>query len=89
MMMMSDLEPLLQPIEEENEQGIPMEKEVVVQTSKMATSEEHAQELPIHASKKKEAMNGITEHCEEYENVDERRDHIGWSSVSEKRNGSK
>ena len=51
MMMMSDLEPLLQPIEEENEQGIPMEKEVMV--TETATSEGHAQELPIHASKKK------------------------------------
>ena len=65
MMMRPDLEPLLQPIEEKNEQGIPMEKEVMVQTSKMATSKEHAQELPIHASKMKEAMNDIAEHCEE------------------------
>ena len=43
MMMMSDVEPLLQPIEEENEQGIPMEKEVLVQIVETATSEGHAQ----------------------------------------------
>ena len=84
-MMTSDLEPLLQPIEEKNEQGIPMVKEVMVQTSKMATSGEHAQELPIHASKMKEAMNDIAEDCEEQENVDEKEDHNGWSSVSEKK----
>ena len=78
---MPDLEPLLQPSEEENEQGIPIEKEVMV--TEKATSERHAQKLPIHASKKKEAMNDIVEHYEEQENVDERRDHIGWSSVLE------
>ena len=77
MMMTLDLEPLLQPIEKENEQGIPMEKEVMVQILETATSEGHAQELPIHAFKKKKAMNDIAEHCEEQENVDERRDHIG------------
>ena len=85
MMMTLDLEPLLQPIEEENEQGIPMEKEVMVQTSKTVTLEGHAQELSILASKKKEAVNDITENCKEQENVDERRDHIGWSSVLEKK----
>ena len=30
-------------------------------------------------------MNDIAEHCEEQENVDERRDHIDWSSVPEKK----
>ena len=40
--------------------------------------------MPIRAPKKKEAMNDIAEHCEEEENVDERRDHIGCSSVPEK-----
>ena len=84
-----DLEAILQPLEEENEQGIPMEKEVMVQTSERATSEGHAQELLVHASKNKEAMNESAEHCEEQENVDERRDCIGWSSVPEKRNESK
>ena len=83
--MTPDLEPLLQSIEEENEQGIPMEKEVMVQTSETATSEGYAQELPIHASKMKEAMNDITEHCEEQENIDGRRDHISRSSMSEKK----
>ena len=81
-MMTSDVEPLIQPIEEENEQGIPMEKEVLVQISETATSEGHAQELPIHASKMKEAMNDIVEHCQEQENVDETKDHIGGSSMS-------
>ena len=85
MMMTSDLEPLLQPIEEENEQGIPMEKEIMVQTSETATSKGHAQELLIYASKKKETMNDIVEHCEKQENVNKRRDHIGWSSVPEKK----
>ena len=55
------------------------------QTLETATSEGHAQELPIHASKKKEAMNDIAEHCKEQENVDERSDHIGWSFVPEKK----
>ena len=53
-MMTSDLEPLLQPIEEENEQGILMEKEVMVQTSETATSEGHAQELPIHIDERRD-----------------------------------
>ena len=30
-------------------------------------------------------MNDIAEYCEEQENVDERRDHIGWSSMPEKK----
>ena len=81
----SDLEVVLQPIEEENEQGIPMEKEVIVQTSETATSEGHTQELSIHASKNKEAMNESAEHCEEQENVDERKDRIDWSSMPEKK----
>ena len=85
MMRTPDLEAVLQPIEEENEQGIPMEKEVRVQTSERATSQRHAQELPIHASKNKEAMNKSAKHCEEQENVDERRDRIGWSFVPEKK----
>ena len=85
MMMTPDLEPLLQPIEEENEQGIPMENEVMVQTSEMATSEGHALELLIHASKMREARNDIAEDCEEQENVDERGDHNGWSSMSKKK----
>ena len=83
--MMPDVEPIPQPIEEKNDQGISIEKEVMVQCSERATSEGHTQELPIHAFKKKEAMNDIVEHCEEQENVDERRDHIGWSSVPEKK----
>ena len=85
MMRMSDLEVLLQPIEEENEQGIPMEKEVMVQTVERATSEGHAQQLPIHASKNKKAMNDIAKHSEKQENVDERRDRSGWSFVPEKK----
>ena len=85
MMRTPDLEAVLQPIEEENEQAFPMEKEVMVQTSERATSQGHAQELPIHASKNKEAMNESAEHCEEQENVDERRDRIGWSSMPEKK----
>ena len=80
-----DLEAILQPIEEENEQAIPMEKEVKVQTLERATLEGNAQELPIHASKNKEAMNESAEHCEEQENVDERRDRISWSAVPEKK----
>ena len=83
-MMTPDLEPLLQPIKEENKQGIPMEKEVLIQTSERAKSEGHVHELPVHAPKKKEAMNDIAEHCEEQENVDERRDHIGCSTVPER-----
>ena len=63
-----NLEPLLQPLEEENEQGIAMEKEVLVQTSKTATSGAHVQELLIHASKTKEAMNDNAKHCEEQGN---------------------
>ena len=82
---MPNVEPILQPIEEKNDQGIPIEKEVMVQSSERATSEGYAQELPIHASKKKEAMNDIAEHCEEQENVDERRDHIGRSFVPGKK----
>ena len=85
MMRTPDLEALLQPIEEETEQGIPLEKEVMVKTSERATLEGHAQELPIHASKNKEAMNKSAEHCKEQENVDERRDCIGWSFVLEKK----
>ena len=85
MMMTPDLKRLLQPIAEENEQGIPMEKEVMVQTPETATLEGHAQELPIPTSKKKEVMNDIAKHCEEQESVDERRDHIGWSFVPEKK----
>ena len=54
-----------------------MEKEVKAQTSEMATGEGHAQELPIHASKKKEVMNDNAELCEQQESVDGRRDHIG------------
>ena len=65
MMMTPDLEQLLQPIEEENEQRIPMEKEVMVQTSEMAIGEGRAQELPIHASKMKEVMNDSAELCKE------------------------
>ena len=84
-MMTPDLEPLLQPIEEENEHGIPKEKEVMVQTSETTTSEGHVHELPIHASKMKDSMNDIVEHCEEQENVDRRRDHNGRSFVSEKK----
>ena len=53
MMMTPDLEKLLQPIAEENEQGIPMEKEAMVQTLETTTLEGHAQELPIPAFKKK------------------------------------
>ena len=85
MMMTPDLEPLLQPIEEDNEQGIPIEKVVVVQTLETVTSERRAQELPIYAFEMKEVMNDIAEHCEEQENIDEIRDHIGKSFVSEKK----
>ena len=77
MMRTPDLEAVLQPIEEENEQGIPMEKEVMVKTSERATLKGHAHELPIHASKNKEAMNESAEHYKEQTNVDERRDRIG------------
>ena len=62
-----------------------MDREVMVQTSERATLEGHTYELPIHASKNKEAMNENAEHCEEQENVDERRDRIDWSSVLEKK----
>ena len=81
----SDLEPLEQKIEEENEQGILMEKEVMVHTLEMATSEGHAKELPIHASKMKEVMNDIAKHYEEQANGDEIRSHIGSSYVCEKK----
>ena len=81
--MTPDLEPLLQPTQEENEQGIPMEKEIMVQTSETATSGGHAQELPIHVSKMKEAMKDSAKHCEAQCNVDEIGDHIGGSSMSE------
>ena len=37
-----NLEPLLQPFEEENEQGIPMEREGMVPTSEMAIGEGRA-----------------------------------------------
>ena len=50
-----------------------------------ATSEGHAPELPVHASKKKEEMNDSAKYCQEQENVDERGDHIGWSCVAEKK----
>ena len=83
MMMTPDLETVLQPIEEENEQGIPIEKEVMV--TETTSSEGHAQELPVHASKKKEAITDNAEHCQEQENVDARGDHIGWSCVPEKK----
>ena len=85
MMMTPDLEPHLQPFEEENEQGIPIKKEGMVQTSEMAIGEERAQELPIHASKKKEVMNDSAEFFEEQDSVDGRRDQIGMSSMLEKK----
>ena len=85
MMVTPDLEPHLQPFEEENEQRIPMEKEGMVQTSEMAIGEGRAQELPIHASKKKEVMNDSAELSEEQDSVDGRRDQIGMSSMPEKK----
>ena len=85
MMMTPNVKPLLEQIDEENEQGIPMEKEVMVQTLETATLEGHTQKMLICASKMKGEMNDSAEHGEEQENVDEIGDHIGCSSMSEKK----